>query len=814
MKKITTFLFLMLFFISNSVNSQNYKYLGEYTSNGTPLYLESERDVVSTQTLEMISNSIPEQYPVPDYNPQYITAGYDTDLKITSNTDVYVTFIDEGAGYRNVLGFYTYDLNDPNPQKPNREDLTIIFPNASLLGSGGGLRVGDKVNIGNFEAGTGIGWVLLANAWSSSQQKVGWGLWDLYSNDDYNPESNPSERQHIVTLNDPSSERIIIGFEDIRRDRGGCDHDFNDAIFYVTASSYEAIDTNNFADVSDATNVTSAYDGGLESNGDLASLIAKRNFKRFKSGNANNKKENQLKFAKSDLQSKGTTTLINYLPETGMYATETATVSSPNDLIGITNATEVFSVDYYEGNTRVSAVLATKTEGKVYDHSKMICDRLNNSSLEDVRTVVSRGHQIIASKIKRASGEIEFTLSFSIKTDNNTNELFSFWNIDQYPEGNYHNFQIWGSSYGQVFSIANHIIDTHTNQNGLISNKVQDVLPPVFVKSGVYRNGVIELNIVNKANQKAIDFNASIAKTELSDHEDFYSNISLSGAYNETIKIETGVLFDLGFSLKTEVSEQIDALYLADGPWGLDYLDDKATINEFSIDYENRDYVDNIFEVDRNVFTQGEVNGNVNLFRHILPGDQTLDATTFKFMNFDLTSDNAIELVVVQNDNRTWENRLRMQIPPSNGENVSVELSDFKDANGNTVNITNIKTIVFSVRGDYTSFKTFSLDVKNVTFSKTSSVLSTDVFNIEENNKLMNYPNPFSERTTIVLPEDSDLSVIKVIDLLGRVVDYKDLGRTSNKKLQYSHPNLNKGMYKYILLDDKKNIHKGTFLIN
>ena len=180
----------------------------------------------------------------------------------------------------------------------------------------------------------------------------------------------------------------------------------------------------------------------------MADLIAKRNFKRKQSGDDFYKKESQNLFKKNSYNFKSnSTSLIDYLPESGMYNTEVAKVSSPDDLLEITNAKEIFSVDYYEGEKRVSAVLATSTEGKIYDHSKIICDRLNNSSLEDIRTVKTKSHQIISSKIKRASGEIEYTLSFSIKMDGNENELFSYWNIDQYPTGNYQNYQIWGSSY-------------------------------------------------------------------------------------------------------------------------------------------------------------------------------------------------------------------------------------------------------------------------------------------------------------------------------------------------------------------------------
>ncbi|MEO9570025.1 MAG: DUF4114 domain-containing protein [Polaribacter sp.] len=428
--------------ITSSSDTFKYNFLGDFDTNGKPLYLEPVRDDISSSDLETIKHSLPEYYSVPDYNPHYITAGYDTDLSIEQDTDVWVTFISEGAGYTNVLGYYTYDLSNPPTSKPNQEDITIIFPNASEEGAGGSLVAGDKVKIGSFSAGTGIGWVLLANAWNG--KTVAHDIWNIYSNPDFNPESDVELRNHSILLTDDNNERLILGFEDVRRDLDWCDNDFNDAVFYITVNPYEALKTTNFAEVSIPESVTSANNGGLESNGSLANLIAKRNFKRTKEGNHVFEKKFQNKFNKTALKSKSNSvSLIDFLPETGMYKTEIANISSPEDLLGITNATEIFSVDYYQGEERISAVLATKTIGSIYDHSKVICDRLNNSSLEDVRTVKTRGHQIISSKIKRATGEIEYTLSFSVKMDAKVNELYSFWNIDQYPSGNYQNYQIW-----------------------------------------------------------------------------------------------------------------------------------------------------------------------------------------------------------------------------------------------------------------------------------------------------------------------------------------------------------------------------------
>ncbi|MFQ3181285.1 MAG: hypothetical protein ACI9Z4_000878 [Polaribacter sp.] len=793
-----------------------YNYLGEHTANGIPLYLESPGDVLSTEAQETISNSLPDGYPVPDYNPQYISSGYDTDIQIDASTNVWVTFVSEGVATSNVLGFYTYDLNNPLATAPAKDDITIIFPNISTLDGGGGLVVGDKVNIGTFEAGIGIGWLLLNDAWSSSEGIVGDAALNLYSDINFNPETDTTLRIHNVLLNDVTNERIVLGFEDSRRDDVDNSQDFNDAVFYITASAYESLNTNNFADITEAYDVSSGYDGGLESNGDLANLVAKRNFKRKKEGNLLNKKEAQLKFNKNQFKAKiNTNSLIDYLPETGMYQTETASVSSPIDLLGVTNAKEIFSVDYYQGEKRISAVLATTTEGAIYDHSKIICDRLNSSSLEDIRTVETRGHQIISSKIKRATGEIEYTLSFSIKMGTTENELFSFWNIDQYPSGNYQNFQIWGSGFSQVFSIANFIIDKHTNDNGLISNKLAEVLPSVFVKSGSYSNGVLELFLVNKTNETSIIFDGNIAETEVSDHNNVTSTFSLTGNYSEVLYIETGVLFDIGFSLQTNATAQKDALYLADGPWGLDYLNEYAIVDEFKIQVGARSYSEDVYEVDRNASASGEVKGNINLFRHLLPGDQTLDVTDYSLMNFSIQNNQSIEIVIMQEDNRIWENRLRYTIPANSDEKAyNIAFTDFKDAEGVLVEITNIKTIVFSVIGDYVNYMPFNITVNDVSFISQSSLATNNIAEVKEN-KLINYPNPFKNSTTIRLASNSEFIQIKVFDILGRLVDHKKLNTANSKnEAKYNVPNFKTGIYKYLLKDDTNNMYSGTFIVN
>ena len=223
----------------------DFNFMGNWNSNGVPDYLEAERDAIDGFFLRDINSSLPESRPVPDYNPEYLATGVETNIVLDAESDVWITFVHEGAGWRNALGYYTYDINNP-PSSADDLDLTIVFPNVSAAGSGGGLYPGDKVLLGRFPANTAIGWFLVAQSWSGATATD--GRYIVYSNEDFNPESDPTYRQHNVLLNDTDREVILLGFEDINREWSGCDNDFNDAVFYVTANPYEAVQTQNIPD--------------------------------------------------------------------------------------------------------------------------------------------------------------------------------------------------------------------------------------------------------------------------------------------------------------------------------------------------------------------------------------------------------------------------------------------------------------------------------------------------------------------------------------------------------------------------------------
>ncbi len=221
-----------------STNSR-YTFLGGYNNQGVPDYLEPENDPIDRQFLNDINNTLPERVWLTHSHPQYFSLDYDHNLHLSDACDVWVTFVSEGAGYRNVLGFYTYPTGSA-PQSPDDIDsITIIFPNVSFHGSGGGLYAGNKVHIGQFPPNTTISFALMANGWRNGT--VTDGNWVVYSQRELNPESDPNLQQHSVLLSDNGRDLMLLGFEDLRRD-GSCDHDFNDAVFYITANPIQAVD--------------------------------------------------------------------------------------------------------------------------------------------------------------------------------------------------------------------------------------------------------------------------------------------------------------------------------------------------------------------------------------------------------------------------------------------------------------------------------------------------------------------------------------------------------------------------------------------
>ncbi|WP_240755199.1 LruC domain-containing protein [Pedobacter sp. SYP-B3415] len=232
---------------------------------GRPKYLLGTSDDIDASLLSYINASLPEGKPLTQTHPEYLTSTAQSNIVVTqNNTEIFITFVSEGADYKNTLGWYSYPTNNPPSQATGStlenaiDKVTMVFPNASAYGSGGGLKPGNKVSLGKFNAGTTIALVLIQNAWTSNGIQT--GNTKFYTDSKFNPESTTALRKHSVMLYDDQHDLFVLGFEDVNRTAGsGSDNDFNDLVVYATATPSTAVSKTNVSTID--TRVDSDNDG-------------------------------------------------------------------------------------------------------------------------------------------------------------------------------------------------------------------------------------------------------------------------------------------------------------------------------------------------------------------------------------------------------------------------------------------------------------------------------------------------------------------------------------------------------------------------
>ena len=761
MKPLTNLVLFTLLSLSNTMSAQSYTYLGTFNTVGRPDYLVSPSDVISAGLSTRITNSLPEYYPVPKYHPEYLATGVSHDLVLKEAADVWITFVDEGAGFKNAFSFYTYDASTPLTSKP--ATLKIIFPNMSFEDAA--VKKGDKVHLGRFPANTAIGFAIIANGFVAATRTtaatVGSGLNIFYSDARFNKETVDSLRKHSALLRD-SSGLLVLGFEDLKRSDSGCDNDFNDAIFYLTTNpGLASIGTYPVTAGSGGGGVSSGGTGGLESDGCLANAIAQRNFSHIKTPPLNYDNLDQLRlFAEpktGGLMTREDIELEQFIPQKPFNEQPvTAYMTSPKDLIGITNAQKVLSVDYFDDATqaRLAAVLTTKTENKVYDHTKVICDRLTGSTLLYAEPITISNMPFIRSVLQRENGILEYAICFAVsKEDATTATVLSRWSVDEYPNNpQYINYQVWAEAPHLSQKVVEEILTKLKAQYSTLKTDEIPAVPQVFVKKGTYDNGVLTLIIKNGLNAQLLTIKGNTTQSETKERVDFTKQIPLTGAQEDTIEIPVGSVFDMGFIIRNEKSADFDALYFADGAWGLEYDKSAAKVEKFDINPSIATTETGIFTVERNPILRGVVKSYISLFRSLRPAGEAADLTKYKAVSFTGAGKDVVEVTLVKKSIKEWAKQYRTTVSLFDEKTpYTLAFDDFKQE-GNATDVLNpndVTHIVFTAKSNGKAEKTVEISLENVIFSNKKAT------NLGTAGTLTAFPNPAFGRTDITfnLPE-------------------------------------------------------------
>lgn len=216
-----------------------YEYMGSYSNNGKPKYLTSSRKMDS-KLMNFISDNLPLSGTADEVNENYFSADFTNSLVFNQDGELWLTFAHEGAGYRNSVGYFTFDPEDPPTSVDQLEVRTVAFPNASYRRSGGSLKSGDRVYLGKFEKGTGVGWFLVPNGYDTRNRIVKESRATRYSIDELNTFTDDEYRQHMLMLTNNDEEYFVLGIEDLNRPSG--DNDFDDVVMIVDANPWGSVE--------------------------------------------------------------------------------------------------------------------------------------------------------------------------------------------------------------------------------------------------------------------------------------------------------------------------------------------------------------------------------------------------------------------------------------------------------------------------------------------------------------------------------------------------------------------------------------------
>lgn len=545
--------------------------------------------------------------------------------------------------------------------------------------------------------------------------------------------------------------------------------------------------------------VSGGNNGGLESNNRLSDKINQRNYSRAKI-NYEFDRSNARRVKKSPVygQRNSNFQLQNFIP-LSVIGEDYVVESTPTDLLGITNATEVYSVDYIKNEDPIASILALKTENGVYEHTKYICDRLLGAELISVSTIDINEQSFIKSIIRNNDGSIEFVLSLSAKVVNNDENfsIESHWNLDRYESNvTFYNFQIWSNSLDDLLLLGQEVLHL-LNIEKPISEYNNSTPPAVFVRKGKYFNGQLELQIVNNNASEEVTLDAGLRETETSSVTYVNSSINLNSEYIKDLELETGNIFDIGLRISDGVSTP-DDIFMSDGPWGYDDSPQSTNINSYAILPNESPFGTDEFPVERNVSLEASTSEYVSVYRALTPRFNAIDLSDYRSFKLNAKGTGNLLITFVKKSISNWEEQYKTTIELTNDlQEFEIPFSEFNSTSGSNLVLDDIVTVVFTMISENGELVIKEMTLEHVRFSIDDVTLSVETFMVSDLNKLIAAPNPMGSSSTILFDAtESEEMVLQLYNKLGSLVYQTNLISIIGKnQITLNRQNLSAGLY-------------------
>jgi len=552
------------------------------------------------------------------------------------------------------------------------------------------------------------------------------------------------------------------------------------------------------------------FDAGVESNSNLADLLLRR-LTKIEYGQTTKMLRNpKIAFTASY----GLNELFPNVGPLGSTPKET----TPFDILGISNATSAYAVDYNlnmaKGDVRVASIFATTTNPPyVYEHTKSICDRLIDAELQHLSHVEINGNYYFASVLyKQAENLYDYTINFSVYEKGGTFIVDSRWLIEDYdvPSGvsNVYNFQVWASNFNSTMYLVMSIIDQFASR-GMVQYNNSISLPPtlVYVQKGKYSHtGTIELvvqnnqvvadNITIKTKSRSIQGSGKIESSQ---------SFGVQPGLN-TIYLKTGVISDANLYISSSNGFR-DEVFVSGGAYT--YLNGSASkVDEFVTNtfttVSASELPSEALILSGGAKVKGKLSDWVSMFRSLTANTAPYDLSDYNALKVTMRGYGKVWLRLEQDGISEFNYHAKQIVLDGSALDLTIPFSELKQVGSSTAKFDPSlvrKISIYMDKADNSTLTNFEFEIKNIAFlSKNGSDRSKGESVPTEFKLSQNYPNPFNPSTLIEFSvAKSEFVTIKVYNVLGKEVAnlVNETKKPGVHSVRFDANGLSSGVYLY-----------------
>lgn len=452
-------------------------------------------------------------------------------------------------------------------------------------------------------------------------------------------------------------------------------------LYRVTTSNGECSRSVGPIGVQTSSGASGGEDSGLESNGRLGAALARRTIARSRSpGWVEPAAERRLGF-RDGHASDNDAALRMLLPKIGPANSVPVDVT-PTDLVSITNATAVVSVDYRDTESRtVASALIVESRGEVYEHAKALCDRASGSSLSNVEASVEPDGKLLrfASQHSRAQvGEYAVEVKLYQQPDGDW-VAHSLWLHDSYPpvalDQRVLNIQAWSPRPGLELAVLHDVLERSDATWGLVAEA-----PQVYVRRAATLGSSVDFELSQGAEGSGLQLRLSTRATDgdwvvrplsiVSAGRNRYSSEPFAEASLEVV--------DAGGSI-------VDRVWMSDGAWTA--LDDSMWGGQTVRHRWSNDGCPKVpilatptdsIRLDGCASVHATVSEFAGVARHIGGGLAPLDSETFGGVEFWLRSNRELKICLEDLGRSAQDQACVLLAARPDGESIQLPRAEFR----------------------------------------------------------------------------------------------------------------------------------------